>query len=421
MCPSFRRFQTVFHNSSIFLPYWLATLVSFRETFQEEKLLTMKGSYKSRWVIVIVVVIAAIAAFWFWQGRNDSRSAAPGATKQAQQSPASGRRGMRSGPLAPVQAATAVEQAVPRYLTGLGTITAANTVTVRSRVDGQLMALHFQEGQQVKAGDLLAEIDPSQFKVALAQAQGQLAKDKATLANARRDLARYQQLAKTNLVSRQELDAQQALVSETEGTIKLSVPEKLNSRKKYGIPENSFVVMGCGQTQTRKGVRDFLAVAEDNPDMTFVWVGGFTFGKITEGYKSLKKMISNPPPNVKFLGIIPNEEMNSIYNCADILFMPSYDELFPMTILEASNVNIPILVRDLPLYNPVLFDKVLRGNNNLEFSSILKELVKNPIKRAEAIIKSTELAEMYTADKVYSQWDELIDKLIDDGKEKKRD
>ncbi len=180
----------------------------------------MKGSYKSRWVIVIVVVIAAIAAFWFWQGRNDSQSAAPGATKQAQQSPAGGRRGMRSGPLAPVQAATAVEQAVPRYLTGLGTITAANTVTVRSRVDGQLMALHFREGQQVKAGDLLAEIDPSQFKVALAQARGQLAKDKATLANARRDLARYQQLAKTNLVSRQELDAQQALVSETEGTIK---------------------------------------------------------------------------------------------------------------------------------------------------------------------------------------------------------
>lgn len=198
----------------------MTKLVSFRETFQDEKLITMKGSKKSRWVIAIVVVVAAIAVYGFWHSRSETQGNAPGANEHAQRQAGAGRRGMRSGPLAPVQAATATEQAVPRYLSGLGTIAAANTVTVRSRVDGQLMALHFQEGQQVKAGDLLAEIDPSQFKVALAQAQGQLAKDKATLANARRDLTRYQQLVKTNLVSRQELDAQQALVSETEGTIK---------------------------------------------------------------------------------------------------------------------------------------------------------------------------------------------------------
>lgn len=85
-----------------------------------------------------------------------------------------------------MQAATATEEAVPRYLTGLGTVTAANTVTVRSRVDGQLLSL--PGGTAGQSGDLLAQIDPSQFKVALAQAQGQLAKDQATLANVRRDL-----------------------------------------------------------------------------------------------------------------------------------------------------------------------------------------------------------------------------------------
>ncbi len=178
----------------------------------------MKGTGLSRWMWPIVIVIAIVAGLWYWHAQKPDVASGQQASGQ-QRKTGGGRPGMR-GALAPVQAATAVSEAVPRYLSGLGTITAANTVTVRSRVDGQLMALHFQEGQQVKAGDLLAEIDPSQFKVALAQAEGQLARDKATLANARRDLARYQQLSKTNLVSRQELDAQQALVNETLGTLK---------------------------------------------------------------------------------------------------------------------------------------------------------------------------------------------------------
>ncbi|MEW7314332.1 MdtA/MuxA family multidrug efflux RND transporter periplasmic adaptor subunit [Buttiauxella gaviniae] len=178
----------------------------------------MKGTFTARWLWIAVAVIVVIAAVFYWRSTITDNDNAR--SQSAQQRPAGGRPGMRGGALAPVQAATAASESVPRYLTGLGTITAANTVTVRSRVDGQLQAIHFQEGQQVKAGDLLAEIDPSQFKIALAQAQGQLAKDQATLANARRDLARYQQLVKTNLVSRQEMDAQQALVNESVGTIK---------------------------------------------------------------------------------------------------------------------------------------------------------------------------------------------------------
>ncbi|TNV18960.1 MdtA/MuxA family multidrug efflux RND transporter periplasmic adaptor subunit [Buttiauxella sp. B2] len=178
----------------------------------------MKGTFTARWLWIAAAVVAVIAAIFYWHNMSTSNDTT--GKQSAQQRPAGGRNGMRGGALAPVQAAVATSESVPRYLTGLGTITAANTVTVRSRVDGQLLAIHFQEGQQVKAGDLLAEIDPSQFKIALAQAQGQLAKDQATLANARRDLARFQQLVKTNLISRQELDAQQALVNESVGTIK---------------------------------------------------------------------------------------------------------------------------------------------------------------------------------------------------------
>ncbi|HGS7570221.1 TPA: multidrug transporter subunit MdtA, partial [Klebsiella pneumoniae] len=106
----------------------------------------MKGSNIRRWGAALAVVIIAGAAYWFWHDRGTSGSSAP-AAGQGPQGPGGARHGRFGGALAPVQAATATEQAVPRYLTGLGTVTAANTVTVRSRVDGQLLSLHFQEGQ----------------------------------------------------------------------------------------------------------------------------------------------------------------------------------------------------------------------------------------------------------------------------------
>lgn len=168
--------------------------------------------------LITLVAIAAVAGGYYWWQHPAEPSKQPQA--EGQQHHGRGAAGANRRPLAPVQAAAATTQSVPYYLSGLGTVMAANTVTVRSRVDGQLMALHFQEGQQVAAGALLAEIDPRPYQVALIQAQGQLAKDQATLSNARRDLSRYEKLAKTSLVSQQELDTQRSLVSETHGTIK---------------------------------------------------------------------------------------------------------------------------------------------------------------------------------------------------------
>ena len=177
----------------------------------------------TRFSRLLLLAVIAIAAVLLWRHTSaPSSSAAPAAETGNRSSSSAGGGGRRAAMrgLAPVQAAATQSAAVPYYLSGLGTVTAANTVTVRSRVSGELMALHFQEGRQVKAGSLLAEIDPRPFQVELTQAQGQLAKDRAALENARQDLVRYRQLVKTNLISRQELDAQTALVRQSEGSVK---------------------------------------------------------------------------------------------------------------------------------------------------------------------------------------------------------
>lgn len=142
-----------------------------------------------------------------------------------------GKRAPSGGPR-PVPVATAFVRKgdINVYLNGLGTVTPRNVVTVRSRVDGQLMRVLFREGQMVKVGDLLAEIDPRPFQAQLVQAEGQLARDRALLQNAHRDLERYQTLIAQDSIARQQLDTQEALVRQYEGTVKMDQGQVDNAR-----------------------------------------------------------------------------------------------------------------------------------------------------------------------------------------------
>ncbi|TXT16464.1 MAG: glycosyl transferase group 1, partial [Erysipelotrichaceae bacterium] len=130
-------------------------------------------------------------------------------------------------------------------------------------------------------------------------------------------------------------------------------------------------------------------------------------GMITDGYFELKEIVENPPKNVKFLGIIPREQMNDMYNISDVLFMPSYNELFPMSILEACNLRKPILLRNLELYKDILFDHCVRGENNQDFTDLLHKLKNDPdfYKTAEGY--SDFVAQYYSKEHVLSQWVEF--------------
>jgi len=164
------------------------------------------GSLRRGLVILLVVAAAVLLIWWLW----------PGADEQPQQP--RGPRGMLGGPT-PVRVAPAEQGRFEVYVKALGTVTPLNTVNVRSRVAGELVEVRFDEGQRVKAGDLLAVIDQRPYQIALQQAEGTLQQNRALLQNAEVDLKRYQGLFADDSIAKQTLDTQQALVSQYQGTL----------------------------------------------------------------------------------------------------------------------------------------------------------------------------------------------------------
>ena len=164
---------------------------------------SIKRSRKWLWLLAVVLLLGVAYMIARWQTHSSA------ASKREPGAPAG----------VPVSIASARKGEMPVYLNGLGTVTPTNTVTVRSRIDGQLLSVNFQEGQFVKQGELLAQIDPRTFQLQLDQAQGQLARDQAQLGNAKVDLQRYKTLSADGVITQQQYDTQAASVRQFEGVI----------------------------------------------------------------------------------------------------------------------------------------------------------------------------------------------------------
>ena len=173
---------------------------------------------RSRWVWVLIVVGVAVAAYRIFL----SPVTAPNGTR--------GKAKMENERPLPVTAVAAKKGDIDVYLNGLGTATPVNTVTVRSQVSGQLLQVHFTEGDAVKAGELLAEIDPRPFQVQLTQAEGQLIRDEALLKNAENDLARYKLLLAQDSIADQQVTTQESLVQQYRGVVKTDQGQIANAK-----------------------------------------------------------------------------------------------------------------------------------------------------------------------------------------------
>lgn len=160
---------------------------------------------KTRWALVAALLAAGAATLYYFTGSSPS-------------SPAAEQRGA-GGRAVPVTADSARRGDIEVLINALGTVTARNTVLIKPRVDGQLLRVAFQEGQQVKVGEVVAELDARPYRAQLEQASGQLARDQALLANAQLDVTRYRDLQAKDSIAQQQVDAQEALVRQYQGTV----------------------------------------------------------------------------------------------------------------------------------------------------------------------------------------------------------
>ena len=242
-------------------------------------------------LMLLAIVVLGVGVLVDWQQvgplvRQMQAYVMPAADKTAAQPHAT--------PAVPVSVAKATRGDFPVVLSSLGTVQAYNTVLVRTRVDGEIMTLHFTEGQLVKAGDLLAEIDPRPFKAALDQATAKGQQDEANLDNARRDLTRYQSLAKSDYATRQQLDTQTSMVAQLTAQIAADAAAVENAKTQLDYTtirapitgRTGFRLVDQGNIVNASSQTGIVSIAEIEPIAVIFTEPEDALGQVTAGLKA---------------------------------------------------------------------------------------------------------------------------------------
>ena len=206
------------------------------------KLSVLISLFQKHPIRILVILILLLTGVYFSLTYLNS---SPENTPKSAYKKKGGFKGLKNeAPTPTVTFATSETRDIPIYLNGLGTVTALHTVTIRSRVDGELVKVNFGEGQLVKQGDILAEIDPRPFQIQLQQAEGQLLRDEALLKNAQIDLNRYQTLLDQDSIAPQQTATQAALVNQFQGNLEIDRAQVNNAKLQLSYAKITAPVAG---------------------------------------------------------------------------------------------------------------------------------------------------------------------------------
>jgi 1,2-diacylglycerol-3-alpha-glucose alpha-1,2-galactosyltransferase len=192
---------------------------------------------------------------------------------------------------------------------------------------------------------------------------------------------------------------------------KRTAERRKQGRDMLGIADADFVVLGVGQLEGRKGVEDFLDIAESVPEAKFVWAGGRPFGMLTEGINRINARVAKAEGQIKFTGMVDLDKMPNIYAAADLLLFPSYQENCPLAPLEAAACGIPVVFRDLKEYELLYQNPYLKAKTTPEFIEITKKLIYDKSFYEQGLKISEELIMQFDKNRVRTQLINLYQEL----------